>query len=78
MWGRVLSDLLLESVLTCPVCGYRKAEPMPIDACLYFYTCSSCGARLKPRLGDCCVFCSYGSARCPSRQEGSVSEPGLA
>ncbi|MFA9408701.1 MAG: GDCCVxC domain-containing (seleno)protein, partial [Candidatus Dadabacteria bacterium] len=25
---------------------------------------------LKPKPGDCCVFCSYGSVKCPSIQEG--------
>ena len=32
-----------------------------MDACRYFYTCGSCGERLKPKKGDCCVFCSYGT-----------------
>jgi hypothetical protein len=52
-------------VIACPHCGHRAAEPMPSDACLYFYDCSGCGARLQPKKGDCCVFCSYGSVRCP-------------
>ena len=51
----------LTSVLTCPVCGHDAAEIMPTDACIYFYDCKGCGAILKPKSGDCCVFCSYGS-----------------
>ena len=56
------------SVLTCPVCGHDAAEVMPSDACIYFYDCQGCGAILKPKSGDCCVFCSYGSVPCPSIQ----------
>lgn len=41
---------------------------MPDDACLRFYDCPSCGARLRPREGDCCVFCSYGDRECPPRR----------
>lgn len=41
---------------------------MPTEACRYFYTCTGCGVRLKPRQGDCCVFCSYGDTACPPVQ----------
>ena len=41
---------------------------MPTDSCLYFYDCKGCGAVLKPKPGDCCVFCSYGSLPCPPVQ----------
>jgi len=59
----------LTSTLTCPACGHRASETMPTDACAYFYECSNCHALLKPRAGDCCVFCSYGDVACPSIQE---------
>ena len=59
---------LLGSTLTCPQCGFQKTETMPTDACLHLYPCAECGALLKPRAGDCCVFCSYGSVKCPLRQ----------
>jgi hypothetical protein len=58
----------LESVLTCPHCGVSKAETMPTDACQFFYRCTGCGELLKPKQGDCCVFCSYGSVPCPPIQ----------
>ena len=58
----------LESVITCPSCGARSKETMPTDACQFFYDCRSCGAVLRPKTGDCCVFCSYGSVRCPPMQ----------
>jgi hypothetical protein len=59
----------LTSAITCPACGYRRAETMPIDACQYFYTCKACGLLMKPKAGDCCVFCSYGDVPCPPIQE---------
>jgi hypothetical protein len=58
----------IRSALTCPACGYVSIEAMPTDACLYFYDCKTCGTRLKPKPGDCCVFCSYGSVACPPMQ----------
>jgi len=42
---------------------------MPTDACQFFYDCKGCGERLKPLLGDCCVFCSFGTIPCPPVQE---------
>lgn len=59
----------LESTITCPECGFSKVETMPTDACQYFYECTNCGKILKPIKGDCCVFCSYGTVKCPSIQE---------
>jgi hypothetical protein len=58
----------LRSVLRCPQCGYSRAETMPADACQIRYTCRRCGTELRPRAGDCCVYCSYGSQPCPSKQ----------
>jgi hypothetical protein len=57
-----------QSLITCPHCGTAKLERMPTDACQFFYNCTGCGARLKPKPGDCCVFCSYGSVPCPPVQ----------
>ena len=62
--------VILQSILTCPSCGAVKVETMPTDACLYFYECTGCRTLLKPRQGDCCVFCSYGSVPCPPIQQG--------
>ena len=58
----------LQSVITCPECGFKKEETMPTDACQYFYECGSCKAILKPKAGDCCVFCSSGTVKCPPIQ----------
>lgn len=62
------------SVLTCPACGYASEETMPTDACIYFHECAHCHCLLQPLPSDCCVFCSYGSVKCPPVQmEGSGS-----
>ncbi|WP_082792686.1 GDCCVxC domain-containing (seleno)protein [Ramlibacter tataouinensis] len=63
-----MAQVILQSTLTCPECGRASAETMPADACQWFYQCQGCGALLRPKPGDCCVFCSYGSMRCPPRQ----------
>ena len=30
--------------------------------------CTNCGTLLRSKAGDCCVFCSYGSVKCPPVQ----------
>ncbi len=56
------------STLTCPACGFAKTETMPTDACQWFYECTQCHTLLKPKPGDCCVYCSYGTNPCPPIQ----------
>jgi hypothetical protein len=63
----------LYSTLTCPACGHQKTEQMPTGACQYFYDCEACKVLLKPQTGDCCVFCSYGTAACPPVQQVRLS-----
>lgn len=62
------TQIELRSEITCPECGYRKTETMPVDACQFFYQCEGCGSMLRPKVGDCCVFCSYGTVPCPPIQ----------
>jgi hypothetical protein len=54
-----MSAMIVYSTLTCPACGTPSRERMPEDACLFF----------RPKAGDCCVFCSYGSVPCPPKQQ---------
>ena len=68
--------MLLESVLTCPHCTMAKSETMPTDACQYFYVCTGCGAKLRPKQGDCCVFCSHGPVPCPPVQAAHSQDAG--
>ncbi len=64
-----MSEVILESTLTCPECSYVKTETMPTDACQWFYECEQCHAVMKPKPGDCCVYCSYGDMPCPPIQQ---------
>ncbi|HSR75915.1 MAG TPA: GDCCVxC domain-containing (seleno)protein [Xanthobacteraceae bacterium] len=60
--------MISHSTITCPHCGTARMETMPGDACRVFYDCTGCGMMLRPKPGDCCVFCSYGSVPCPPVQ----------
>jgi len=64
-------QVILQSRITCPLCGFSKNETMPTNACQFFYDCENCKTVLKPLAGDCCVFCSYGTVKCPPMQTGS-------
>jgi len=76
----------LESTITCPRCGHSETEAMPTDSCQWYYDCKGCGAVLKPKPGDCCVYCTYGTVPCPPIQRtdhaasksGKVNRNGLA
>jgi hypothetical protein len=66
----------LKATLRCPQCGAGSVETMPTDACLYFWECPNCHVMVKPKPGDCCVFCSYGTALCPPRVSAMREKPG--
>jgi len=68
-----MTTAVLDSTLTCPHCGLAATERMPTDACQWFYECRQCHALLTPKPGDCCVFCSYGTAPCPPVQQQAAS-----
>jgi hypothetical protein len=61
-------DAMLESMITCPDCGVSRTEQMPTDACLWYWECPACGVLVRPKSGDCCVYCSYGTVPCPPVQ----------
>lgn len=63
-----MTEVETHSTLACPVCGHQKTETMPSDRCVFYYECEQCGALSRPKAGDCCVFCSYGTVRCPPKQ----------
>lgn len=43
---------------------------MPTDTCVFFHECAACHTIVRPKAGDCCVFCSFGSEVCPPMQGG--------
>ena len=65
-----MNPIILKSIITCPNCGFTKEETMPENSCQFFYECDNCKTVLKPKNGDCCVYCSYGSFNCPPIQLG--------
>ena len=62
------SQALLGSRLTCPHCDYESEEIMPSEAHQLFLRCAHCSEVIQPRSGDCCVFCTHGSVKCPAMQ----------
>jgi hypothetical protein len=61
-------ELVTRARLVCPHCGGLNDTEMPLDSCQVFFECLSCRAFLRPRAGDCCVFCSYSDVQCPPKQ----------
>ncbi|MSQ12331.1 MAG: hypothetical protein EXR48_06550 [Dehalococcoidia bacterium] len=57
------------ATLTCPRCGRSQHAELRTDACQFFYEWGHCHAVLRPKKGDCCVFCSYADTRCPMKQQ---------
>jgi hypothetical protein len=58
----------LTAIVTCPQCGHRATETMPVDRCVFFYECAGCKTILRPTHGQCCVFCSYADRDCPLKK----------
>jgi hypothetical protein len=68
----ILMETITLSTITCPVCGHSKEEKMSLNSCQWYYECENCKKLLKPKPGDCCVFCSFGSVKCPPVQNGKA------
>ena len=64
-----MTEITLISTVTCPFCASKTTADMPTDACAFFWECPACGKVVRPKAGDCCVFCSYGTVACPPVQE---------
>ena len=58
----------VNATLTCLHCGHDAHEVMPTDRCIVEYDCPACSQTVKPKAGDCCVFCSYADRPCPPIQ----------
>jgi len=62
-------EIKTRAKLKCPECGYSEEVEMPTEYCQFYYECAHCRSLLRPKAGDCCVFCSYADVPCPSKQE---------
>jgi hypothetical protein len=56
----------LTTTIRCPDCGHESREEVPEEACVIVHDCRGCGRQIRPKQGDCCVFCSYGADPCPT------------
>jgi len=65
-----MNNLKKTTTISCPVCKFKSEVQMDPEEPLQFYFCEECGARLKPKPGDCCVYKSYGSVPCVATQKG--------
>lgn len=61
--------IVYKSTITCPNCGHQSDITLDDDSCVHFYKCEKCGNIMKPKKGECCVSCSYGSVKCPTMQK---------
>ena len=59
-----MSKVKLQSIITCPACGYSREETMSTDACQFYWEWPGCGGLIRPGPGDCCVY-SCGTVVCP-------------
>ena len=64
-----IKDTAMPHVATvqCPICRARTRCEMPEASCVYLWECPACFSLLRPKPGDCCVFCSYGDQVCPPK-----------
>ncbi len=68
------NNIKTTAILTCPKCQAKQTVKMPTNACQHFYKCQKCSEMLKPKIGDCCVFCSYANSKCPPKQMEQVEK----
>lgn len=66
-------NVIFESEITCSFCGHVAKESMPDNVCQFYYACLGCHALLRAKKGDYCVFCSFGTVKCPPIQRGGKS-----
>jgi hypothetical protein len=59
---------ILVSTVICPHCGSPHEARMAEDSCQISADCPACGKEIRPKAGQCCIFCSWGSAPCPPVQ----------
>ncbi|WP_370652568.1 GDCCVxC domain-containing (seleno)protein [Polynucleobacter sp.] len=54
------------SIITCPNCQGHEILEIPQGYPQHLYRCPSCSIILKPKSGDCCIFCSFANVDCSS------------
>jgi hypothetical protein len=67
-------EIIMQTTIQCPSCNHRMDILMPFASVQLIYECEKCYALIRPKKGDCCVFCSYGSVPCPSTQQKGIRD----
>ncbi|OWF65799.1 hypothetical protein B6A14_08535 [Polynucleobacter hirudinilacicola] len=57
------------STITCPYCQATETLEIPRGSSQHLYRCRACACILKPKSGDCCIFCSFGDLDCSSAEQ---------
>ena len=65
-------EIVFETIIICPFCNYEKEEYMSENSYQHFYVCENCEKLLRPKNDECCVFCSFGSVKCPPQQKEEI------
>ncbi len=63
------NTIILQSVITCLVCGHRETETMPVDACQFFMNVRIAIQGFGQRMEIVAFFCSYDTVKCPPKQD---------
>ena len=61
------------STITCPHCSATETLEITKGYSLHLYRCFACGGILKPKSGDCCIFCSFSDLDCSSAEQNLAS-----
>ena len=64
-----LGGIQLETTLKCPHCGVEQRATMPMSGKKMAQDCRYCYKPMAAKEGSHCVFCSYGSVKCPEVQQ---------
>lgn len=66
-------SLLLRSIVQCPHCGFKVTERMPQGKKVRHFQCPACAQVLTADEQQCCIFCRYGSVKCPAAQQADTA-----
>jgi hypothetical protein len=63
------NEVRLTTLMSCPGCKHKAPVSMIVGLREEFYQCPKCNTLHNAKLGDCCVYCSYGDVECPAIQD---------
>ncbi|MCK5725233.1 MAG: hypothetical protein KAH22_00255 [Thiotrichaceae bacterium] len=60
--------MILESLITCPLCSHQEQQQMLENVNQQYYRCQSCQQQIKASEKSCCIYCCYSNTPCPTAQ----------